>query len=62
MSTMALNLWWSGDPGERYWMEITTAGGVLLIWRSWTPAADDLSITRYRYDLPAAGQDSASQP
>jgi Domain of unknown function (DUF3883) len=30
---MALNTWWDGDPGQRYWMEVATTGamGEILI-------------------------------
>lgn len=43
---MALNTWWDGDPGQRYWMQITDRedlGGPLL--------APKLAELRWGYDL-----------
>lgn len=39
---------WHPDGAGGY----STSGGRLRIWSSWQPADEDLSITRYRYDMP----------
>ena len=35
--------------------EVATTGGALRIWSNWTPVQEDLSPTKYAYNLPHGG-------
>jgi len=46
---MPLNLWWNGDDGQRFWMEVATTGsmGEILIAPKFPGAAWSYELVRY---------------